>query len=127
LGNSTDAENKTKLLRLLKDVPEKKRAARFRCVIALTPIIPAANEGASPVCYADEMETQTELFDGVCEGVIALAPAGNGGFGYDPLFVPSGYDRSFGELSSEVKNRLSHRAKALEKLRQVSPALAKSS
>jgi XTP/dITP diphosphohydrolase len=115
--NSPDAENNAKLLRLLKDIPPAKRTARFRCVIALTPLTMQQHPSASPVCYADEGEMQTEIFDGVCEGSISLAPSGRGGFGYDPLFVPQGYDVSFAELGEEVKNRLSHRAKALEKLK----------
>jgi len=115
-GNSPDAENRTKLLRLLEDVPEGKRTARFRCVLALTPVLPTNSETevASPVCYADEAELQTQLFEGTCEGRIASGPTGQGGF--DSLFVPLGYEQSFGELSPEAKNRLSHRAKALERL-----------
>src|SRR2546429_8920453 len=53
-GNSADADNNAKLLRLLKDVPPEKRTARFRCVIAVTPVTPAAGKSASPVCQADE-------------------------------------------------------------------------
>jgi XTP/dITP diphosphohydrolase len=115
--NSPDAENNAKLMLLLKDVPPEKRTARFRCVIALTPLIMTREPSASPTCYADEAELQTEIFDGACEGKISLVPSGGGGFGYDPLFVPQGYDVSFAELGEEVKNRLSHRAKALAKLR----------
>ena len=101
-GNSSDAENNAKLLRLLRDVPLEKRTARFRCVIALTPV-----SGAGP----------TELFDGACEGRIIFTPSGENGFGYDPLFVPDGCAQSFAELGGEVKNRISHRARAMEKLR----------
>jgi XTP/dITP diphosphohydrolase len=122
-GNSKDADNNAKLLRLLKDVPREKRTARFRCVIALTPIEHAIRNtqhvsSASPVCYADEFELETEIFDGACEGRIEFAPRGQGGFGYDPLFVPNGFEQSFAELGEDVKNRLSHRSKALEKLRR---------
>ena len=53
------------------------------------------------------------LAEGVCEGTIIFEPRGHGGFGYDPLFVPDGYDQTFAELSDEVKNRISHRAHAL--------------
>ncbi len=115
-GNSPTPENNAKLLRLLGDLPLERRTARFRCVLALTPVATSAAEGASPVCYADEAELQTELFEGACEGRIGFAPRGRGGFGYDPLFFPSGYEQTFGELSEEVKNRLSHRAAALAKL-----------
>src|SRR6185295_18480816 len=104
-------------LGLLKDVALEKRTARFRCVLALTPLIRDKVESASPVCYADEFEMQTELFDGACEGRIILAPRGHGGFGYDPVFLPDGFDETFAELGEETKNRLSHRAKALAKLK----------
>ena len=58
-----------------------------------------------------------QLFDGTCEGRIGFAPRGKNGFGYDPLFVPVGFEQSFAELGEDVKNKLSHRAKALEKLK----------
>lgn len=115
--NSSDADNNLKLLRLLKDVPLDKRTARFRCVIALTPVPSKKIENASPVCYADESELQTQLFDGACEGRIIFEPRGRNGFGYDPLFVPDGFDATFAELGDEIKNKLSHRAKAVEKLK----------
>ena len=115
--NSSDAENRAKLLRLLKDVPAAKRTARFRCVLALTPLGGSEKQSASPVCYVDEHEMQTDLFEGSCEGRIEFSEKGQGGFGYDSLFTPTGFTQTFGELAEEVKNRLSHRAKALEKLR----------
>ena len=117
-GNSADAQNNAKLLRLLQDVPAAQRTARFRCVIALTPLMNTRATSASPACAADEHEMATELFDGACEGQISFAPSGAGGFGYDPLFVPSGFDQSFAEMGEDVKNRISHRANALSKLRQ---------
>ena len=116
-GNAPDANNNAKLLRLLKDVPMEMRTARFCCVLALTPIIFGQIERASPVCYADEFEMQTQLFEGSCEGRILFSARGRGGFGYDPLFVPDGFEMSFAELGEEVKNRLSHRARALAKLK----------
>lgn len=103
-GNSTDAANNAKLLRLLEKVPLEKRTARFRCVLALV-TVPARSEAVPP-----------QFFDGACEGRIQFAPGGQGGFGYDPLFVPDGFEKSFAELGEEVKNKLSHRAKAVEKL-----------
>ncbi|HUA37290.1 MAG TPA: non-canonical purine NTP pyrophosphatase [Candidatus Sulfopaludibacter sp.] len=115
-GNTPDADNNAKLLRLLKDVPLEKRTARFRCVIALTPVWPRKVEAASPVCYADEFEMRTELFDGVCEGRIIFDPRGQNGFGYDPLFVPVWHGQTFAELGDTTKNQLSHRSKALHKL-----------
>lgn len=113
--NSRDADNNAKLLRLLKDVPLAKRAARFRCVIALVPVPFGQVESASPVCYADE--PAPPVYDGVCEGRILFEPRGKNGFGYDPLFVPDGFTQTFAELGDEVKNQLSHRARALEKLK----------
>ncbi len=113
--NSRDADNNAKLLRLLQAVPLEKRTARFRCVIALVPVPAGKIESASPVCFADEFAAET--FDGACEGRIQFSPGGHGGFGYDPLFVPDGYTQSFAELGADVKNKLSHRAKALEKLK----------
>jgi XTP/dITP diphosphohydrolase len=117
-ANTPDSDNNAKLLRLLNGIPPERRTARFRCVLALTPLIPLSSQNASPVCYADEFEMSTRLFEGVCEGRIDLAPSGNGGFGYDPLFVPDGFDRSFAELGEQVKNGLSHRARALGGLRR---------
>jgi XTP/dITP diphosphohydrolase len=103
--NSHDADNNAKLLRLLKDVPLEKRAARFRCVIALAEINPQS------------AIRNSQLFDDACEGRILFEPRGTNGFGYDPLFVPVGFDQTFAELGEDVKNRLSHRAKALAKLK----------
>jgi XTP/dITP diphosphohydrolase len=123
-GNSSDAENNAKLRRLLRDVPAEKRTARFRCVLALTPALECSNQNTSPVCAANEFEFQTQLFDGACEGQIALSPSGAGGFGYDPLFIPSGHTKSFAELGEETKNQLSHRAKALANLRVYLDGLA---
>ena len=117
-ANSPDADNNAKLLRLLKDVPPEKRTARFHCVVALTPGLSGRIEVASPVCYADEFEMQTQLFDSVCEGRVSFEPRGQNGFGYDPLFVPDGYEQTFAELGEGVKNQLSHRGQALAKLKR---------
>jgi XTP/dITP diphosphohydrolase len=116
--NSSAEANNAKLLRLMSDVPSGKRAARFRCVLALVPVLGPVAENASPVCYADEVELGTEIFEGVCEGKIDFSPRGKGGFGYDPLFIPEGRAHTFAELPADEKNRLSHRAKALAKLKQ---------
>jgi len=115
IENSRDADNNAKLLRLLKGVPAEKRTARFRCVIACVPATSGKVEVTSPVCYAEEFVPH--IFDGACEGEIIFAPRGQNGFGYDPLFVPEGYEGTFAELGDNVKNRLSHRAQALEKLK----------
>lgn len=117
-GNSPDTDNNAKLLRLLKEVPAERRTARFRCVIALAPVLPPGPDVASPVCYTSETELGTKLFEGACEGRIDFAPHGEGGFGYDPLFIPNGHDSSFAELSATVKNQISHRARALARLQE---------
>jgi XTP/dITP diphosphohydrolase len=104
-GNSLDADNNAKLLRMLNGLPPEKRKARFRCVIALFEIHP-------PTSIAEP-----QIFDGVCEGRIGFGPRGYNGFGYDPLFVPDGFEQTFAELGEDVKNRLSHRARALQKLK----------
>jgi XTP/dITP diphosphohydrolase len=114
-GNTPDADNNAMLLRLLKDVPVGKRTARFRCVIAFVPVVGGAGVPASRL--ASSLAASPALFDGACEGRILSGPRGGNGFGYDPLFVPDGFSQSFAELGEEVKNRLSHRAKALEKLK----------
>jgi XTP/dITP diphosphohydrolase len=105
-GNTPDADNNVKLLRLLKDIPPEKRTARFRCVIALVEVQSPKSKVQSP-----------QLFNGACEGRIIFDPRGKNGFGYDPLFVPDGFEQTFAELGEDVKNKLSHRAQALEKLK----------
>jgi XTP/dITP diphosphohydrolase len=121
-GNSPDADNNCKLLLLLQDVPESKRTARFRCVIALTPLVSVSPSNNSPVCALDEFELQTQLFLGACEGRIGFQPKGVSGFGYDPLFTPEGLHQTFAELGEDVKNKISHRAKALSELVRRFPA-----
>jgi XTP/dITP diphosphohydrolase len=116
-GNSTDADNSAKLLRLLASVPRERRTARFRCVLALTPLLESVTQNASPGCEADPMRIQTQLFEGHCEGHIGFAAQGQGGFGYDPLFIPLGFEQTFAQLGDAVKNGISHRAKALEALK----------
>lgn len=116
-GNSPTAANNAKLVRLLEGVPLEKRTARFRCVIALAPVMPVRRGTASAACAADVFEAETKRFDGVCEGTIEVTGRGQGGFGYDPLFLPRGFTQTFGELPETTKNRLSHRAEALRKLK----------
>jgi len=96
--NATDRDNRLKLLKALEGVTE--RGARFRCVIVLA--------------KAGEVQA---TFEGACEGHIAEEQTGQSGFGYDTLFVPEGYYESFGLLRGEIKNTISHRAEALEKLK----------
>ena len=100
-GNAADADNNAKLLRELAIVPASDRGAQFRCVLALTALGQA---------------DKTELFEGICRGQISQAESGDGGFGYDPLFILDGFTQSFAELGAATKNTLSHRAKALAKL-----------
>jgi len=93
--DATDGANNAKLLKALTAVEPSRRTARFRCVLVL-------------LSGTGELKT----FSGSCEGQIGLVEKGTAGFGYDPLFIPDGYDRSFAELGSEIKQQLSHRAKA---------------
>lgn len=99
--DATDAERVAYLLSKMKNVPEGKRTARFRCVIAVA-----------------EPGGETEYFTGECEGIIPFEPAGELGFGYDPvLYIPE-LGKTIAELGPEVKNRISHRARAAEKARK---------
>jgi XTP/dITP diphosphohydrolase len=100
--DASDAANTALLLRELRDVPDGARGARFRCALAL-----AWPDG-----------TLVEA-DGRCEGWIAHAPRGDGGFGYDPVFVDPASGRTFAELPAEAKNAFSHRRRALDALRRV--------
>jgi XTP/dITP diphosphohydrolase len=115
-GNSSDAENNEKLLRLMAHVGDAARTARFRCVLAVTPVS-GSDRNAPTVCQANELELATQIFEGKCEGHILKQERGMNGFGYDPLFVPNGYGQTFAQLGDAVKNRLSHRAQALSKAR----------
>jgi len=99
---ASDAENRRRLLSALKGIPGSGRTARFRCVAALV--------------WPDGREVHAE---GVCEGVLLRAERGSGGFGYDPLFVPEGWDRSMAELAPAEKHRISHRGRALRALREL--------
>jgi len=95
-GESRDADDNMNFL--LQNLAEKAdRSAQFRTVIAL---------------IKDGQET---LLEGICKGHIAQQKQGDKGFGYDPVFIPEGYEQSFAELGDEVKNRISHRALATEK------------
>lgn len=96
-----DMKNLEKLLKEIKGVEESKRGARFVCVIAL-----AFPDGS------------VKVFDGFVEGSIGIEPKGSNGFGYDPVFYPKGYKRTFAEMTGEEKDRLSHRATALKALRE---------
>ncbi|MDG5768106.1 RdgB/HAM1 family non-canonical purine NTP pyrophosphatase [Balneolales bacterium ANBcel1] len=101
-GPETDsARNRKKLLTSLKHLPSAQdRKARFRTVLA----------------YIDTHGLRR--FEGICNGVILTEERGDGGFGYDPLFMPEGYDLSFAEMDPSEKNRISHRGRALQKFLQ---------
>jgi XTP/dITP diphosphohydrolase len=100
-ANATDTDKIDKILRELARVRAKKdgRRARFRCVVAL------ARNG-----------NLLGTFEGIAEGSIADEARGDSGFGYDPIFIPEGLKQTFGELPTEVKNTISHRAKAIRAL-----------
>ena len=116
-GNSPDHANNAKLIRLLKDVPATNRSARFCCAIALGRILMSSITGKVLAPVSGGAARQVLTFEGFCEGRIALSPSGQGGFGYDPLFIPEGQTKSFAELGEKEKNRISHRSRALEKVR----------
>lgn len=101
--NASDAENIKKMLRELRkrNVATEKRSARFRCAIAL------AQEGKV-----------LGVFEGVVEGKIVDPPRGSGGFGYDPIFEPKGFDQTFAQMTPESKKQISHRGQAIAALRE---------
>ncbi len=102
-ADASDEENLQKLLERLADVPEAKRSARFQCLMV----------------YMRHAEDPTPLIcQGTWEGRILFEPRGENGFGYDPIFYVPTHDCSSAELPAEVKNRLSHRGQALQKLLQ---------
>lgn len=100
--DGNDTKNNEKLLMLLEGVSYKERRAKFVSVIMMV--------------YPDGTQLAAR---GECEGHIIDAPVGENGFGYDPLFVPDGYQRTFAQLSAEEKNQISHRAKALKQLEKL--------
>ena len=86
----------------MEKVPSDKRQATFICVIAIA-----------------ESGKLIKTVEGKCKGYLTAAPKGNNGFGYDPLFIPDGYTRTFAQLSASSKNRISHRAKALRNAKSI--------
>lgn len=103
-----DRKNIEKLLKELEGVPFKRRTARFCCVLAVS------GPGRP-----------TRFVEGECRGYIAEAPSGTGGFGYDPVFYVPEKGMTFAEMPAQVKNQISHRAKAMEKLLAVWPEIAR--
>jgi len=98
---AADEENNHKLLKEMRGVPPRRRRAQFRAVLTLV---------------GDGFEEATE---GICPGKLGEEPRGTNGFGYDPMFIPDGYAKTYAELTSAEKNKISHRAKALEKMKEV--------
>lgn len=98
---ATDKKNNLKLLKELRGMPLKKRQARYRCSAALV-----------------DRHGIVKVVSGSCEGLIALRSKGKNGFGYDPLFLVPAYNKTFGELDLFVKQKISHRAKALRKIKK---------
>jgi len=99
---ATDKKNNIKLLNELKRIPLKKRQARYRCYVALT-----------------DRKGIIDIISGSCSGLIALSSKGANGFGYDPLFFVERYQKTFGQMDSHLKAKISHRARALKKFRKV--------
>lgn len=99
---ATYKKNNLKLLRLLKDVPIRQRQAEFKCIIAI-----ADNNKLMGVA------------EGSCKGTIGFSIKGRCGFGYDPIFIPKGHNKTFAQLGPKIKNRISHRAKALAKAKKI--------
>ena len=95
---ASDADRRVLLLSELAKVDSKDRRARFVAAVAI----------------AQPNGSVLTVSHGICEGTIIFEPRGTGGFGYDPLFVPDGFTQTFAELSDEIKNRISHRARALK-------------
>jgi XTP/dITP diphosphohydrolase len=105
--STTEADRNAKLLELLQDVPPEHRTARYRAAVAV-----AAPDG------------RVWLTEGACEGVILQAPRGEGGFGYDPLFLLPQLGKTMAELEPEAKNRLSHRGRAMAEAMPILERLA---
>jgi XTP/dITP diphosphohydrolase len=98
---ATDERNNIRLLSEMRGVAPRRRHAQFRAVLALV------GKGFE------------EFTEGICEGVLAEYPRGTNGFGYDPIFIPAGFNRTYAQLAAEEKNRISHRSKAFAKMRDV--------
>jgi XTP/dITP diphosphohydrolase len=99
--NASDADRRALLLSELAQANNQDRRARFVAAVAI----------------ADPNGEVLNVSEGICEGMITFEPRGTNGFGYDPLFIPDGYAETFAELSDDVKNRISHRARALMRTR----------
>ena len=110
--DASDQDRTKKLLRELESHQDRERSARFVCCMAFAGWQSISSEARTTPPRV------LNVSEGKCEGVITTEPRGAGGFGYDPIFIPLGYDETFGELSKDVKATLSHRAKALAAMRE---------
>jgi XTP/dITP diphosphohydrolase len=100
-AKATDEMNNRKLLEEMRGVAPRRRRAQFRSVLALV---------------GDGMEDSTE---GICPGMLGESPRGTNGFGYDPIFIPDGFTKTYAELTAEEKNLISHRARSFAKMKEV--------
>lgn len=107
---ASDSDRTDKLLRTIATQENSNRTARFVCCVAVAGW-PRDGAMKGRPCVLN-------ISDGKCEGTIAKEATGSRGFGYDPVFIPNGYDASFGELPEDVKSNISHRSKALLKVRR---------
>lgn len=99
--DATDEINNQKLLAEMRGVPSRRRGAQFRSILVLV---------------GKGIEETTE---GICAGVLGESPRGTNGFGYDPIFIPDGFTKTYAELTAEEKNRISHRARSFAKMKEV--------
>lgn len=100
-AEATDEKNNQKLLGEMRGVPPRRRKVQFRAVLTLLG------------------ENYRDTTEGICEGNLAESPRGSNGFGYDPIFIPNGFKRTYAELTAEEKNAISHRAKALASMKEI--------
>ena len=98
--NTTDERNNEKLLDEMRGVPPRRRRAQFRALIAFV-------DGSTEI-----------VTEGVCPGRLGESPCGTNGFGYDPIFIPDGFTRTYAELTAEEKNRISHRSRAISLMKE---------
>jgi XTP/dITP diphosphohydrolase len=104
---ATDEQNNQKLLAEMRGVAPRRRRAQFHSVLALV---------------GNGIE---EITEGICTGILGEIPYGTNGFGYDPIFIPDGYTRTYAELIAEEKNRISHRARSFAKMKEVLKSILK--
>lgn len=106
----SDETRSEKLLSLLKEIPSSERKAAFKCVVAIV-----------------SLEGNVRTAKGKCSGVIGFERKGENGFGYDPIFIPQGYEKTMAQLSPEIKNKISHRARAFLQAKKILEEMIKES